>query len=166
MVSISGIFYIVIGLAVSVASFIINRSAKSNSLVLFLYIGVVFIIIGVLKLIFSRKAKPARQPGQQAAPLHHPPVSPQHHPPHASNQSPPPGISGHSSPQQPTPFVQTPVANLYQPPNKVEQLVLEQEKKQAEQPAASGHPPIVHCPHCGRRQYATRPTCFSCKRPL
>jgi predicted lipid-binding transport protein (Tim44 family) len=178
MTSISGIAYLIIGIFIAGASFILNKKTGSNALTMFMVIGIIFIIIGVVKLILNR---PATRPQptshathhptpQHPAPSHNPQPTTQAHP--ASVQTSPPHPTHAARPAHAFPSKATTKADAASAPflsasphNKVEEAVLQQEMKESHtQPIQ--HPPIIICPSCKRRQYKTRDACFHCHQPL
>lgn len=55
MAKIHGIAYVIFGIILSVVSFYINKSQEKRSFILFFYIGILMVIIGLIKLIFGKK---------------------------------------------------------------------------------------------------------------
>jgi hypothetical protein len=191
MASIPGIIYLLLGLAVSISSFIINRTATSNSLLLFMWIGIVFIGIGIIKLVVAHLKKKQEihskhnHSGQHTVhPGYQHPIPPVEH--QTTQQSPNAQHAQHmSSVQHPLSAQQhartspeqyaTPSKSVElqseKPRNKMEDFVLWQVEAESKNTAhhdsqSQSTPPIVVCPHCQKRQYQTAVHCYSCKRLL
>lgn len=66
MTTIHGIAYIFLGMIVSGISYFLDKRNNNNSFVLFFYLGIVFIIVGILKLwIKYIQSKPDKQQNAQ-----------------------------------------------------------------------------------------------------
>jgi energy-coupling factor transporter transmembrane protein EcfT len=68
--AIHGITYLIIGIFVVIASWYINNKTGTSKLILFFYVGLFFILIGLIKLIFFRlksEKKLHHQPNKQGA---------------------------------------------------------------------------------------------------
>lgn len=173
MASIPGIIYIILGILVSASSYVLNNRNQSNALTMFIFIGLIFIIIGTIKLVINRpmEIKPVQRATHAAAPLapqHTTPnkqTAPQHtsQPQHPTQS--PPHTAHAKHPQTAVHQTQQPITSPFinvSPRNKLEQALLQQEIGEANQQAHISHPEIIICKTCGRRQYKTRSTCFVC----
>ena len=82
MAKIHGITYIIIGIAVILMSWFSNARSDSNSMTLFIYVGIIFVIIGIIK-IFILFIKKQNEPKTHHSVEHH---SQQHHQIHQVHQ--------------------------------------------------------------------------------
>ncbi|MFH1916348.1 MAG: hypothetical protein ABIJ21_03730 [Nanoarchaeota archaeon] len=165
MTSIPGTAYLVIGILTIGISYFINQKTQTNSLTLFMFIGGIFIIIGLIKLAMGEKPKTTRQRTVQ----HTPPQA--HHQESTHRQQHP----GHQNIQQQTASIRTTERTAAENPssdfisvnprNRVEQYVLEQEVREAGKEVTS-QPPIITCSRCKRRQYRIREHCFVCNHKI
>jgi hypothetical protein len=166
--------YVLLGIIVSATSFILNRKNQSNGLTLFIFIGILFVIVGAVKLIINQPEKPRKtnhtpQHAQQASHARqvHPAgqtrpqqTIPTHHQGHSKQAGHHAATRAHevtpNLDQVPSPFLNV------SPHNKVEQALFQQEVQEVSHQTTLHHPEIISCRSCGRRQYKTRSTCFVC----
>lgn len=53
---ISSVVYVILGLFISLFSWLVNRSTNSKKLILFFYIGIIIIVFGLIKYFILRKS--------------------------------------------------------------------------------------------------------------
>ena len=70
MAKIHGISYLIIGAAVILISLYSNARSGTNSMTLFIYVGIIFLIVGIIKL-FLKFIKRQNKPKQAHKPVQH-----------------------------------------------------------------------------------------------
>jgi ABC-type nickel/cobalt efflux system permease component RcnA len=131
--------YLGSGIAISIMSKIVEKNSKPGSFALFFWIGILFIVVGVGKLVFKyvlRREKNASinaQNMQHAQPARHP----AHHP--LSQHAPPSGIRMHH----------------FQGQHQVSKATNQQVRIQESSI-------IVPCPACGTKHYNYANFCMRC----
>ena len=162
MTRIPGIAYLIIGILTTGISYFINNKTQTNSLTLFMFIGGIFIIIGLIKLAIREKPKTVHHKAahqQTNQPHQHAPSQRQHHPSQNIQQQRAPIRTTEKTAAEnaPSDFISI------NPKNRVEQYILEQEVREEK---VTPHPAVITCPHCKRRQYKIREHCFVCNHKI
>ena len=66
MAEIPGPIFIILGVIIAVASFIINRMGKTNRMVVFIIAGALMVAWGAIKIMTNPKARPKEKPKHEA----------------------------------------------------------------------------------------------------
>lgn len=143
MAPIPGWVYVMLGIFMTAASQLIKREDGSKPLIIFLYVGILFIVIGFGKYIFKAKSrKKQEKPVSTKHPSHHA-VHPHHQRAH---------------PPQPRQAVHHRVSHS-QTPSQSQHHVQRVSQQQSQQ---TQHPSIIACPACGTRHYNYANYCMKC----
>jgi hypothetical protein len=143
MAAIKGWVYLILGAIMTVSSQLVKDKEGTKPLLVFLYIGILFIIIGIGKYIFKRGAKNEQNTKPVNQPIAREQMQQQrraqHHGSHPFNQQ-----INSSSQQQPS--------NFFRGQHQV--------KPAGEQPVQ--HASIIACPLCGTKHYDYAHYCMRC----
>jgi len=163
MASIPGWAYIIIGIAMSIMSKIVESSSKKpGNFGLFFWLGIVFIVVGVGKLIFNavfRKGKkPAKEPTLRPAYAQQPHPQQRYHSHHAQQHQ----VIQNPQDIQAQPQNSSPPAHhrlVHQQFNPQTQHHVQRAQSQAQ---PQQHQSIVACPACNTRHYDYANYCMRC----
>ncbi|MBU0461008.1 MAG: hypothetical protein KJ574_00320 [Nanoarchaeota archaeon] len=73
--------YLIVGGIVILVSYLIDLQAKDNKLIFFIVLGIVFLLVGLGKLLYVKMvAKPAKKKAASSHPAHHPAAHHAHRP--------------------------------------------------------------------------------------
>jgi len=141
MAAIPGWVYVILGVIMLLASHFIKESDGSKPLIIFLWAGILFIIIGIGKYVFKAVFKKEKHKPRPA--VHKEPVRPAQHTAHRTtplHQPPPtqPRTSAHP---------------------KLTQLHGKHEVHRTQHPQ---HLTIISCPACGTKHYSYANYCMRC----
>lgn len=169
MAAIPGWVYVILGIVMIAASQLINSKTETNSLTIFLYIGIIFIVIGVGKYVFRAVFKKGdkqptqkhrKQPAyvnteqrghQHVVHPHH--QQPQHQTSHPQQTAPQTYQTHHQAQRQHTHRT---------PHHEVTHMRGQHEVHRATQQQHPQHMSIIACPTCGTSHYNYANYCMKC----
>lgn len=145
MAAIKGWVYLIFGAVMIVSSQLVKYDDGTKPLRVFLYVGIVFVIIGIAK--YVHKRKPEEEQNQNAAnqTITQEQVHQQRRVHHSTR-------SNQSFNQQTSPLFQQPPSNFSRGQHHLKQV--------REQPMQ--HASIIACPMCGTRHYDYAHYCMRC----
>jgi hypothetical protein len=163
MASIPGWVYIVLGAVMIGAAEFVNSKTKTNSLTIFFYIGILFLIIGVGKYLFNSIFKKKDDLGTKQARAHH--IRNVQHQSMANQGFNNQGFAhqhpqGHQFPshlQGQHHIQRVSQQSSAQPPTQSYPQTQQQQYQQFAQ-----HPSIIACPACNTRHYDYANYCMKC----
>ena len=157
MAEIPGWAYVIIGVAVSIFSKIVNSKSGDNSMALFYYLGFVLIIIGIGKIIFNivKKKKNVKHITAKKGIPRQPSIQER-----LQKQQQNQARQGIQQPQIPAQQVHK---NQGQHPHHMSEIQGNNHHiNQAKHNPNIQHQSIISCPNCGTRHYATASYCMRC----